>query len=184
MQIKELKQEPRPYPENLLMILLREWQITPEADELFEILNNFRNLLTTLPKIEKNILKQYYAEHKSIHEISRTMGFPEKAIQGKMSQFLYRCKTEWKSTILATTRKEKESKMAAYSKHLQNIHIADYPLRNYPISSRAVHSLEFHDIWGLEQIVSINQLLTIPNIGPKAIEEIKAAMETEGISIS
>lgn len=174
----------RPYPENILAILLREWQVNPEDDEMFEIIGNFKDMLMTLTKIEKTMLKLYYAEHLSIRDISRTTGFPEKAVQGRLSQILIRCKTEWKSRILTTKRKEKEEKMAAYSKHLQNIHIADYPLRNYKISPRAVHSLEFHNIWGLEQISSINQLLLIPNIGPKAIEEIRLALETAGLSVT
>lgn len=171
-----------PYPENILAIILRELQVTPANDDMFEIIGNFKEVLKGIPKVEITMLKLYYSENKSINEISRTTGFPEDVVRDKISGILYKCKTEWKDSILQTKSKERAEKMAAYSKYLQNVNIAEYPLRNYRIPSKAVNALERRNIWGLEQITSLKQLVGMPNIGPKSIDEIIKAMNSVGLS--
>jgi len=175
------------YPDNLLHIILKRLGSMPEEEHMLSIEANFRNVLKTLPKTEQTLLKLRYDEGKSFYIISRTTGFTEDYVKHKINKTIQRLQTEYLEEILRGAKgksvKVTPSVNIPMSSILEQSQNVQYPLRDFPISTRAITSLETHGIYGLDQIHSIRQITQFPNMGPKGISEVIQAAETANLML-
>lgn len=90
------------YPENLLYIILQSLNEMPAEENMLTAEVNFRNILQSLPKVDRTILKLRFNEGKSYYMIGRTTGFTQEYVKYRIKNVIRRLKTEYIGEILPT----------------------------------------------------------------------------------
>lgn len=81
------------YPNNLLYIILQKADEIPSDEKMITVEINFRNVLSSLPKLEQTMIKLRFEEEKSYHDVGRTTGFSEEYVKNIIKKSIYDLQT-------------------------------------------------------------------------------------------